>query len=144
LTGGGALPKELEKFRVRLMGLVYLVRCCKNFMAFSVRAEDVRARAKRDGAGKIVPPVENNWGGHGDREERTALYALMRAELDNTQNLIDLIEGREEDVFVVGEREEDEDIFMLSPALVGQLRRKMEIMLEHWLDVDLVLRRPNL
>jgi hypothetical protein len=68
----------------------------------------------------------------------------MRAELDNTQALIDLLESTQEEVFVMAEREEEEDIFLLSPKLAEQLKRKMKIMMDHWLDVDLLLKRPLL
>ena len=68
----------------------------------------------------------------------------MRAEIDNTQNLIDLLESSKHPVLVLAEKAEDEDTFQLSPVLPDQLRRKIQIMLDHWLDVNLLLRRPNL
>jgi hypothetical protein len=140
----GGNPEGLEKFRVRLKALICVVRCCRNFFAFTVRAEHVRKRAVRDANGKIVPPVSDNWGNHGDREDRSALYNLMRAEIDNTQALIDLLEGTKEEVFVMAERASDEDIFLLSPKLAEQMKRKIKIMMDHWLDLDLLLKRPLL
>jgi len=68
----------------------------------------------------------------------------MRAEIDNTQDLIDLLETSTDQVLVLAEKAEDEDTFMLGPALKDQLRRKIRIMLDHWLDLNLLLRRPNL
>jgi hypothetical protein len=142
--GGGELPPDLRRLRERLRGLVCLVRCCDNVVQFSTLAEHVCARASRSADGQIIPPAEDNWGNHGDREERSALYNLMRAEIDNTQELIDLLESSKDPVFVLAKKPEDEDIFLLSPELTDQLRKKIRIMLDHWLDVNLLLRRPNL
>jgi hypothetical protein len=141
---GEDLPADLHKLRTRLQGLVYLIRCCDNFIQFSTLVEHVRSQALRDAAGRIIPPAEDNWGNHGDREQRSMLYSLMRAEIDNTQNLIDLLESSEHPVLVLADKPEDEDIFHLSPELLAQLRRKIQIMLDHWLDLNLLLRRPNL
>jgi hypothetical protein len=140
----GDLPPELVKFRKRLEVLVCFVRTCDNFIRFTTLAEHVRQRITRDERGNIIPPKEDNWGNQGDQENRSTLYNYMRAELDNTQNLIDLIENAEEPLLVMGERPDLEDIFVLSPKLVDQLRRKRQIMLDHWLDMNLILRRPNL
>jgi hypothetical protein len=142
--GTGDLPANLRKLHTRLQGLVCLIRCCDNFIQFSTLIEHVRARVPRDADGHIIPPTEDNWGNHGDREQRSALYNLMRAEIDNTQNLIDLLESSADPVLVLADKPEEEDTFLLSPQLAGQLRKKIQIMLDHWLDLNLLLRRPNL
>jgi hypothetical protein len=59
-----------------------------------------------------------------------------------------VIESSKDSILVLADKPEDEDIFLLSPELAGQLRRKIQIRLDHWLDhwldLNLLLRRPNL
>lgn len=70
-----------------------------------------------------------------DAEPRLLDYeALTRAEIDNTLEIIRLVTGRLREMLVTAPTPELEDIFMFSPDLVAQLRRKIQIMLDHQLD----------
>ncbi|HEY9075002.1 MAG TPA: hypothetical protein VIO61_00565 [Anaerolineaceae bacterium] len=60
--------------------------------------------------------------------------AISRAEIDNTFEIIRLIEGRERQMLILAPTHEQEDIFLFSPRLVEQLRKKTYIMLDHFLD----------
>jgi hypothetical protein len=64
------------------------------------------------------------------------LRKIAREELDNTQALIDLIESQSEPVVVHAESAEAESVFLLGPDLVGDLRRKMNVMLDHWQEYE--------
>jgi hypothetical protein len=143
-AAGDDLPPELLKIRTRLQALVYLIRCCDNVIQFSTLSENVRAKAERTPTGQIIPPQEDNWGNQGDREPRSMLYNLMRAEIDNTQALIDLLESSKDPTLILADTPEEEDIFTLSPELPTQLRQKIRIMLNHWQEMNQLLRRPNL
>lgn len=57
--------------------------------------------------------------------------SITRAEIDNTQETIELIQGRENKMLFVAPVKEEEDIFVLSPDLVSQMQKKIEIMLAH-------------
>ncbi len=60
--------------------------------------------------------------------------AITRAEIDNTQEMIELIQGRESKMLFVAPTKEGEDIFVFSPELVSQMKKKIDIMLNHELD----------
>ncbi len=59
---------------------------------------------------------------------------ITRAEIDNTNHIINLIKGRERTMLSLAPSHELEDIFLLSPQLVSQLRTKTETMLNGMLD----------
>lgn len=70
-----------------------------------------------------------------DAEPRLLDYeAITRAEIDNTVEIIRLIEGREREMLITAPTPALEDIFLFSPDLVAQLRKKIDIMLDHQLD----------
>jgi hypothetical protein len=70
-----------------------------------------------------------------DAEKNLLLFEeITRAEIDNTNHIIKLIEGREDEMLLLAPSHELEDVFLLSPRLVSQLQTKTEIMLDHMLD----------
>ena len=71
-----------------------------------------------------------------------AFNAIMRDELDNTQELIDLLEDGGMDLICHARVPADEDTFLLSPDLVNQLKLKRKIMLAHWTDIESYMTTP--
>ncbi len=61
---------------------------------------------------------------------------LARAELDNTYDLIDLLEKTDGKVIEHAQVPEEESVFMLDTDLAGALRHKAEVMLNHWQDYE--------
>ncbi len=62
---------------------------------------------------------------------------IARSELDNTQELIDLIDANAGNrLFDCADSPETESVFKLGPNLVEDLRRKREVMLDHWHDYE--------
>ena len=77
--------------------------------------------------------------------ERSRVYEIVRTELDNTLELIGLVEGEgAEEVIVTAPTPAEEDTFTLSPDLAEQLRKKRAIMLAHWRDFDQFFLPPHL
>jgi len=76
--------------------------------------------------------------------ERERVYGIVRAELDNTQRLIRLLEQGPDDLVVKAERPEDEDTFLLGPDLIEQLQKKRRITLAHWRDFDRIFLPPHI
>ena len=76
-------------------------------------------------------PMERLWQFNGI-PERQRLMETARRELDNTQAIIDLITSSEDPILHLTSTPEEEDIRLLGPDLVEQLKRKMEIMIAHW------------
>ncbi len=79
-----------------------------------------------------------------DADPRLLEYErLTRAEIDNTYEIIRLIEGREREMLLLAPTAALEDIFWLSPEITGQLRVKANTMLNHQLDGKRLYRTNN-
>ena len=68
--------------------------------------------------------------------------AIMRDELDNTQELIDLLEDGGMAFISHATNPEYEDTFLLGPDLIGQLKLKRKIMIKHWTDIEGYMATP--
>ncbi len=80
-----------------------------------------------------TPIVTSKWPCEGD--ERLLRYeAIHRKEIDNTTLIIKLIKGREDTMLSLADKPENEDHFLLSPEIVSQLEKKIDIMQKHLLD----------
>ncbi|MCK5759196.1 MAG: hypothetical protein KAH14_08885, partial [Clostridiales bacterium] len=79
-----------------------------------------------------------------DAEKNILLFEeITRTEIDNSNHIIRLIEGREATMMSMAPSHELEDIFLLSPKLVSQLKTKTETMLNHMLDGKRLYVTPN-
>ncbi len=103
------------------------------------------AQAIRDrNADKLKAPPHRpdktpTWDGDPDL---LAFNAIMRDELDNTQELIDVLENGGMDLICHASVPQDEDTFLLGPDLISQLKRKRKIMLAHWTDIEGYMTAP--
>jgi hypothetical protein len=64
------------------------------------------------------------------------LNNIVRAEIDNTADLIRIIQTSPAPVIMTAKTVDEEDIMQLSPNLVDQLQKKIDIMLKHQMDFD--------
>ncbi|MHC4887447.1 MAG: hypothetical protein ACYTGH_20415, partial [Planctomycetota bacterium] len=64
------------------------------------------------------------------------LRKIAREELDNTYELIELLESTDERVMEHAWSEKEESVFMLPVDLIGALRHKANVMLDHWQDYE--------
>ena len=67
---------------------------------------------------------------------------IMRSELDNTQELIRLLETGGMDLFYTACPPFHEDTFVLGPEIIDQLKTKRKTMLDHWTDIEGYLTTP--
>ena len=113
------------------------MRSANNFWSVQVlRDRNVEALS---GDGRL-PAKVGSWTGDADL---LFLNEFMRDELDNAAELVDLLETGGMDLVCHNECGEDEDTFLLSAELPQQIRRKMKIMRDHWLDVERYLAPPH-
>ena len=61
---------------------------------------------------------------------------IAREEFDNIAELVELIETHAEKLIDFADSEETESVFFLSPHIVDDLKRKLQIMLDHWQDYE--------
>jgi hypothetical protein len=67
---------------------------------------------------------------------------LMRAEMQNTEQLIALLKERGTEQIVIAPDSKHEDTFVLGPDLLDQLKRKIDITRKYWLDAEHFLQPP--
>ena len=106
-----------------------LLNCFYTTAVHAMKFQDIVDHTDASQAAEISPrwPI--------DAEPRLLDYeAITRAEIDNTLEMICLIDGRVREMLVTAPTPDLEDIFMFSPNLVAQLRQKIDIMLNHQLD----------
>jgi len=87
------------------------------------------------------PPVEQNiYPMDGDQLLRE-IQIVTRQEIDNINELIGLLQSSKVPLVDLAPSMSEEDIFLIGPNLVEQLRKKVDIMLKHQLDVHRLYRR---
>ena len=68
--------------------------------------------------------------------DRTFFQQIMRAELDNCDEMIDVLENGPSNVLHLAATKEAEHTFQFGPDLADQLRLKKKQMIAHWHDLD--------
>ncbi len=113
-----------------------VLRTCGNFND----AQIIRNRNSNVIAGPVhLPDKTPTWTGSADL---LAFNAIMRDELDNTQEMITLLESGGMDLVCTASPPFPEDTFVLGPDLAGQLKSKRNVMLAHWTDIEGYLTTP--
>ena len=113
-----------------------VIRSCGNF----AEAQEIRDR----NAAKLNAPIhrpnkEITWAGDSDFLK---FNNIMRDELDNTQELIELLQNGGMNLLCHANDAMHEDTFLLGPDLIDQLKKKRKIMLDHWRDIEDYLTSP--
>ena len=67
----------------------------------------------------------------------------MRDELDNTTELVGILERGGIAQILTASDPAEEDTFLLGPSIIQQLKNKLLIMRRHWLDVQDYLPTPH-
>ena len=113
-----------------------VVRSCGNFND----AQIIRNRNQEVLAGPVHRPNKiPTWTGDQDLLD---FNQFMRDELDNTTELIALLENGGMDLINHADDPQLEDTFLLGPDLIGNLKQKRKIMLDHWLDIEGYMTSP--
>jgi hypothetical protein len=113
-----------------------VIRTCGNFN----EAQIIRNRNIETLAGPVHRPDKTpTWTGDQDLLD---FNAVMRDELDNIQEMIDLLESGGMDLICIAKPPFPEDTFVLGPDIIDQLKQKRKIMLDHWTDIEDYLSTP--
>ena len=113
-----------------------LVRSCGNFA--------IAQKIRDDNAVKLNGPIhrpgkEGTWAGDSDI---ITFNTVMRDELDNTEQLIRVLENGGINNVCRAKDPHHEDTFLLGPDIVNQLKKKRKIMLDHWRDIEDYMATP--
>jgi hypothetical protein len=113
-----------------------LVRSCGNFTV----AQQIRDSNAAKLNGPIHRPTkESTWTGDPDLLK---FNAIMRDELDNTAELTRLLQQGGTAVLCLANDDVHEDCFLLKHDIVGQLKKKYKIMIDHWRDIEDYMTTP--
>jgi hypothetical protein len=131
-------PKNdfIQKMAMALRVHASLVRSCGNF----AEAQLIRDNNVAKLSGSIHrPDKEPTWTGDTDLQK---FNTIMRDELDNTEDFIDILQQGGLDVLCLAKDDAHEDCFLLGPNIIGQLKKKRKIMLDHWRDIEDYMTTP--
>jgi hypothetical protein len=117
---------ELLDARLRVFQI--LVDNCRDAIEFQYRLDIA-------GNGRLSRPVEFQQD-LTDIPDWRAIKDVARREIDNSSVLIDLLQSQKAPLIELAKTSEEENIRMLGPDLVDQLRKKVRIMIAHWQDYE--------
>jgi hypothetical protein len=115
-----------------------ILRSMHNFYSMQI----IRDRNKEKFAAPLasVPPKMANWTGDPDL---LMINEIMRDELDNTAELIGILEDGGIKRLSLAPTPELEDTFLLGPDFLKTLKTKCKVMRDHWLDAERYLASPH-
>jgi len=126
------LPKELALLQTRLKVLA----CFYRNALYTIQYQDILDRADY-----TTPPKEDNYYPMDGDQLLMEIQNITRHDVDNTLELIRLLESTKETLVWTAPTPAEEDIFLLGPNLVEQLYKKNEITLNHQLELYRLFKR---
>ena len=115
-------------FDERLKVFQALVNNCRDAIEYQQDLESIKGR----NLGRAVEFQEELT----DIPEWRAIKDVARREIDNSSLLIELLQAQPAPLLDLGKTSADENIRVLGPDLVDQLRKKIKIMIAHWEDYE--------
>lgn len=133
--GATEYAQSLEGLAIRLRACVCMLRNAINTARF---------QRYLDSYDPENPPIQkNDWPTPGDYRS-VEIQNIIRAEIENTEDLISLIRGREHEVLWLTETKEEEDIFIYGPDIVELLDKKIDIMFKYFRESDELFETGNI
>jgi hypothetical protein len=128
--------KFLNDMAIALQLYSCVLRSCGNFNdAQIIRNRNIERLAGEPRYPSKIP----TWTGDQDLLD---FNEIMRNELDNTLDMINLLENGGMKMVCTAEGPFPEDTFFLGSDLIEQLKKKRKIMLDHWRDIEGYLSTP--
>jgi hypothetical protein len=131
-------PKSdfIQQLAVALRIHASMMRSYGNFAA----AQQIRDDHAAEITGPIHRPTkEPTMTGDPDLQR---FNALMRNELENTEELISILEAGGDHLLCHAQDPVYEDCFLLGPDIIAQLKKKRKTMLVHWRDIEDYMTTP--
>ena len=122
---------SIEKYALLKQRLLVL-RCVLHNAQNAIRFQELLDRTDIENP-KVDPPT---WG-YKPEADYYRMQDIMRAEIDNTSELISLLDGQDiHKLLYVADCEENEDVFLMNPNMIPLLKKKIKIMVAHLADID--------
>jgi len=131
----GEQAATYEGLERRLSVLSCLLTNSRNAIDYQAIRDQVRERGVEPDPTPVLG-TQSSW-------ERDFMLDRARSEIDNTLELIDLLEGSDERILQCADSEAGEDIRLLGPNVTEELARKVEIMHDRWDDYRRLFTEPN-
>jgi hypothetical protein len=128
--------KEFQLLDLRLQAVNLVCNNVENSISYQVQLDKAKAM-------KYEPDLRPE-DGKPSSWERSMILETARKEIDNTALLIKLLESNNDVILDLAPIKELEDIRRLGPDFIAQLKQKLRIMNEHWLDYNRIYTTPNL
>jgi hypothetical protein len=129
---------EFNLLDLRLQALTLMCNNAENAISYQAQLDIGKARAVKCEP-EPAPDVDFPSG-----LDRNMILETARNEIDNTAMILKLLESTSEAIFDLAPTKELEDIRRLGPDFKNQLKQKLRIMNEHWLDYNRIYTPPNL
>lgn len=129
------LEGQLRLLDTRLQAYDLVCRNAVNAVSYQEKLDYIRDK-------KIQPEANPRFALDAD-PFRLDILGVARSEIDNTALLVDLLENTGAKILHMTEDPGEEDSFAFGPDLIEQLRKKIRIMHDHWLDYDRIFTQPN-
>jgi hypothetical protein len=128
--------KTFELLTIRLTAYDYLMNNVLNVVSYQTQLDQLDLSGKKSEAVAM---------GSGSSSARRKMLETVRREIDNTSNLISLLQSQDHigNVIDHSKTKDEEYIRLLGPDLIDQLRKKIKIMNAHWRDYNKIFTRPN-
>ena len=132
----GKVKKSPDDSWALLQNRLRVLICFYRNVLYTIQYQDILDRSNY-----TQPPVEENiYPMDGDQKLRE-IQIVTRHDIDNTNELIRLLESSKVPLVLTAPTKEEEDIFLLGPDLIDQLKKKVAITLKHQLDVHRLYHR---
>jgi hypothetical protein len=132
----GKVTKSPDDQWAVLQTRVRTLICFYRNVLYTIQYQDILDRSDYS-----QPPVEQNiYPMDGDQKLRE-IQIVTRRDIDNTNELIRLLETGRVPLVQTAPTKEEEDIFTLGPDLIDQLKKKVAITLKHQLEVHRLYHR---
>jgi len=129
--------KNYELLTDRLTAFSYLMNNVFNVVSYQTQLDQLDLSGHKSEQVAI---------GSSSSVERSKMLGTVRSEIDNTSNLVVLLESQNQvgDIIDHAKSKDEEYIRLLGPDLIDQLKKKIKIMNAHWRDYNRIFTRPNL
>lgn len=127
-TSGGDRRQRHLLLDERLKVFQALVNNCRDAIEYQHDLESIKGR----NLGRAVEFQEELT----DIPEWRAIKDVARREIDNSSLLIELLQSQKAPLLDLGKTSSEENIRVLGPDLIDQLRKKIKIMIAHWEDYE--------
>jgi hypothetical protein len=126
---------ELRLLDLRLQALALICNNAENAISYQAQLDRVKA-LESDPEFRPEAGTPSGW-------DRNLILETARREVDNTAKLLQLLESSDEVILDLAPAKDLEDIRRLGPKFKAQLKQKLRIMNEHWLDYNRIFTTPN-